>query len=80
MDMTDCCIHLYIVTIKTYVKDKGPPPICQPPLWNVWAQIGLVNYKQKFRLCLNRWSCFLYCQGLLRAISTAMPVQENVPF
>ena len=63
-----------VIKSKTYIKDKGPPPICQPPLWNVWAQIGLVNYKQKFRLCLNRWGC------LLRAISTAMPVQENVPF
>ena len=20
---------------KTYIKDKGPPPLCQPPLWNV---------------------------------------------
>ena len=22
-------------------------------VWNVWEQIGLVNYKQKFRLCLE---------------------------
>ena len=24
--------------------------MCQPPLWNVWEQIGLVNYEQTFRL------------------------------